>query len=244
MKSEIVGRCFSRISILCIIVMLLAAGTAVYGAAPVEAEEDFSTLPFLYIPIPSLPPPPEPEPTETLPFLYIPIPPPPAPNQGQDGYGLDDTPYVKVLHEPIPLARCYFKAWMDFRAIRNQNSQQWRMQQLAYTCEDGFRRVNGMPLIAMGTYFIEYGVGDVFEITLSSGVRFRAVIGDVKDDRHTDPTNRFHGVNGSVIEFIIDREVMSWDILSTGNIAFAGFPGYVVSVKRLPELFIDVSEAS
>jgi len=148
--------------------------------------------------------------------------------------------FVPVLQSPIPQARCYFKSWMDWRAITNRNSRQWRMQQIAYTCNDGFRRVDGLYMIALGTYFLYSGVGDVFDITLSSGVTFRAVVGDVKSDRHTDPTNRFHISDGSVIEFVVDRQVMCSRVLSMGNMSYAGFQGSIESVVRVPELFIAV----
>jgi len=147
---------------------------------------------------------------------------------------------IPVLHEPISAARCYFKSWMDWRSITYRNSRQWRMQQIAYTCTAGFRRVDGLYMIALGTYFLDSGVGDVFDVTLSSGLTFRAVVGDVKSDSHTDPTNRFHLYDGSVIEFIVDREVMCRDVLRSGNIATAGFYGDVVSVERIPELFVEV----
>ncbi|MCL2285895.1 MAG: hypothetical protein FWC32_05950 [Firmicutes bacterium] len=148
--------------------------------------------------------------------------------------------YVLVLQEAVPNARCYFKSWMDWRSITYRNSRQWRMQQIAYTCDTGFRRVDGLYMIALGTYFLYHGVGDVFDIILSGDITFRAVVGDIKDDRHTDSTNRFHLSDGSVVEFIVDRQVMCRDVLSRGSMYFAGFPGEVVSMKRLPELFIEV----
>jgi len=151
------------------------------------------------------------------------------------------TKFIQVLSQPVYGARCHFKSWMDWRSITSRSSRQWRMQQIAYTCELGFRRVNGLYMIALGTYFLYGGVGDVFEITLSGGRTFRAVVGDVKSDRHTDPTNRFHLSDGSLVEFIVDREVMCRYVLRTrGDVSFAGFPGYVVSIYRIPELFIAV----
>ena len=152
----------------------------------------------------------------------------------------EPTVFVPVLQATIPTARCYFKSWMDWRAITYRNSRQWRMQQISYTCEAGFRRVDGLYMIALGTYFLYNGVGDVFDVTLSTGITFRAVVGDIKCDRHTDPTNRFHLSDGSVVEFVVDRQVMCRSILSLGNISSAGFPGDIVSIQRVPELFIAV----
>jgi len=148
---------------------------------------------------------------------------------------------IPVLHAPIPAARSQFKSWMDWRSITYRNSRQWRRQQIAYTCDTGFRRVNGLYMIALGTYFLYQGVGDVFDITLSSGITFRGVVGDVKSDRHTDPTNRFHVSDGSIVEFIVDRQVMCrYALFTRGDVSFAGFPGEVVFIERIPELFIEV----
>ena len=149
--------------------------------------------------------------------------------------------YVELLNGAIAEARCNFKSWMDYRSITYRNSRQWRMQQVAYTCGNGFRRVSGLYMIALGTYFLYGGVGDVFDITLSSGITFRAVVGDVKDNRHTDATNRYHLVDGSVVEFIIDRHtVCRYAALTRGDMSFAGFPGYVIAINRLPDLFIEI----
>lgn len=150
-------------------------------------------------------------------------------------------PYEIIeVHGPFTRteARCYFKTWMDWRTITSRNSRQWQLQQIAYTCENGFRRIDGMYMIALGTYYLHHGVGDVFEITLSGGRTFRAVVGDVKSDLHTDPTNRFQRYDGSVVEFIIDRRVMSREVLRMGNVSSAGFHGRIVSMVRLPELFV------
>lgn len=151
------------------------------------------------------------------------------------------TEFVTVLSQTIYGARCHFKSWMDWRSITYRNSRQWRIQQIAYTCDIGFRRVDGLYMVALGTYFLHHGVGEVFDITLSSGITFRAVVGDIKSDAHTDPTNRFHMSDGSVVEFIVDRYVMDPYVLRTrGDVSFAGFPGNVVGMVRIPELFISV----
>jgi len=190
------------------------------------------------------------EPIDKMPMFYIPAPAMPVAFV-QEYCGTPEVVYepeseaveivyVSVLQEAIPSARCYFKSWMDWRSITYRNSRQWRMQQIAYTCDYGFRRVDGLYMIALGTYFLYHGVGDVFDVTLSSDITFRAVVGDIKDDRHTDPTNRFHRSDGSVVEFIVDRRVMCRSVLSMGDVSFAGLHGEVVGIRRLPELFVEV----
>ena len=190
------------------------------------------------------------EPTHITPRFYIPAPAMPIAfvyeycGGNEDFYEPEtetvEDVYVSVLEGAISQARCYFKSWMDWRSITYRNSRQWRMQQIAYTCDYGFRRVDGLYMIALGTYFLYHGVGDVVDITLSTDITFRAVVGDIKDDRHTDPTNRFHRSDGSVIEFIVDRRVMCRSVLSMGNMSYGGFPGEVVGIRRLPELFVEV----
>lgn len=194
-----------------------------------------SNVGWFYIPAPPLPP--NPVFDYTIDFVYPILYPEP-----EDEIPSFDNEYaIPLLNRQVSTARCSFKSWMDWRSITYRNSRQWRMQQIAYTCEDGFRRVDGLYMVALGTYFLYGGVGDVFDITLSSGITFRAVVGDIKSDRHTDASNRFHLSDGSVVEFIVDRQVMCRYVLMTrGDISFAGFPGEVVQISRLPGLFIEV----
>lgn len=135
-------------------------------------------------------------------------------------------------------SRRYFKSWMDFRAITSRTSRQWYLQQLAHTDDLGFRRIDDLYMVAVGTYFLEYGVGDVFEVTLSSGIVFRAVAGDVKSDEHTDPTNRFTLHNGCMLEFIVDRPYMDDMARRMGDMSWAGLAGDIVTIERIPGLRI------
>jgi ribonucleoside-triphosphate reductase len=99
---------------------------------------------------------------------------------------------------------------MDYRYITDTTSDQWELSQIAYTDEYGLRKVNDYYCVAMGSYYSE-NVGDKFEITLENGNKFNVIIGDLKQDCHTDATNQytpvydnngnFYGAN--VIEFIV-----------------------------------------
>jgi len=231
MKNFLIGRmlCGTNVIFMMVVFLLTATSGTIYEVAFANEASSFCVL------LPPPPPPPPPMPVEIPQVLYE-----NCEDTDEPEYEIINIVYVQVLQGMIPSARCYFKSWMDWRSITYRNSRQWRMQQIAYTCGYGFRRVDGLYMIALGTYFLYHGVGDVFDITLSSDITFRAVVGDVKCDRHTDPTNRFHRSDGSVVEFIVDRRVMCRSVLSMGNISFAGFPGEVVSIKRLPELFIEV----
>lgn len=69
-----------------------------------------------------------------------------------------------------------------------------------YIDEDGFLRTGNDYIIALGTYFGKRK-GTRYLITLENGTSFTAMLGDTKADIHTDPTNRFHEIDGSVLEF-------------------------------------------
>lgn len=128
-----------------------------------------------------------------------------------------------------------FKAYMDYRTITNTTSMQYQLQQEAYTDEYGFRRIGNDYMVALGTRFAK-SCGERFQITLDSGVTFTVVVGDIKQDIHTDATNTYRSVSngkGNVVEFIIDKEVMPGAVLSLGTISSLGFEGNVSYISRL-----------
>lgn len=69
-----------------------------------------------------------------------------------------------------------------------------------YIDEDGFLRTGNDYIVALGTYFGKRK-GTRYLITLENGTSFTAMLGDTKADIHTDPTHRFHEIDGSVLEF-------------------------------------------
>lgn len=50
-----------------------------------------------------------------------------------------------------------FKSYMDFRCITNRSSLQYKMQQQAYTDENGLRKIGEYYCVAMGTYYGNLG---------------------------------------------------------------------------------------
>lgn len=107
------------------------------------------------------------------------------------------------------------KTYMDYREIKRLGSRQLELQQKAWTDEQGFRRIHDYYMVAMGTY---YGtVGDKFIITLSRGSKIKAIMGDIKANQHTDEKNQYHLKDGSIVEFIIDKEVINEKIIRSGD---------------------------
>ena len=133
----------------------------------------------------------------------------------------------------MPAAETGQKTFMDYRAITDTTSDQYHIQQRAWTDENGFRRYGDDYLVAMGTYYAEK-CGKRFEITLENGTVFTAMIGDIKQDRHTDALHQHS--NGNVLEFIVDDDVISDLCWYHGDMSFVdgvNFKGKIVSIKEI-----------
>ena len=127
-----------------------------------------------------------------------------------------------------------FKAYMDYRAITDTHSAQYRLQQSAETDENGLRTYHGKYMVALGTYYGE--VGDELTITLDTGESFDVIIGDIKADCDTDATNRYHPMangGGNVIEFIVDTKQLPHDVRWSGTVSsIEDFAGNVEKIER------------
>ena len=125
-----------------------------------------------------------------------------------------------------------FKSYMPFTAITNKSSAQWKLQQRAYTDEDGFRRVDGYPLVAIGTGWGCW-VGDTILVTCENGNSFKAMVGDIKADRHTTADNKTTLSNNCRCEFIIDPMLLNNNVKRMGNAAvLEKYSGYVIDIVK------------
>lgn len=133
----------------------------------------------------------------------------------------------------VGVKRRDFKSFMDYRAITNNYSDQWKLQLKAYTNKDGIRCIDGIPLIAIGTGWGHW-VGDHVIIICENGNRFEAIVGDIKSDRHTDAANLTTVANGCRCEFIVDTPALNSTARLHGTIvpAISEYAGYVVGVIR------------
>lgn len=126
-----------------------------------------------------------------------------------------------------------FKAYMDYRTIKDKNSQQYYLQELAYTDEEGFRRIDEYYLIAVGTFYSE-NCGSILEIGFSDGKVITAIVGDIKQDVHTNETNQYSEVVGdlvNIVEFIVDTEKIPEKTLYMGDCSYSGMNGAVEYIK-------------
>lgn len=111
------------------------------------------------------------------------------------------------------------KTYEPYTTITSVNSWQYKLQQKAYTNEDGFRMINGRYMIATGSG-VSHDIGRYIDIVLENGTVIPCVIGDAKDDAHTD--QEFHIMTKKshcVSEFLVDTSVMKPDLLLSGNMS-------------------------
>lgn len=111
------------------------------------------------------------------------------------------------------------KTYEPYTTITSVNSWQYKLQQKAYTNEDGFRMINGRYMIATGSG-VSHDIGRYIDIVLENGTVIPCVIGDAKDDAHTD--QEFHIMTKKshcVSEFLVDTSVMNPDLLLSGNMS-------------------------
>lgn len=135
-----------------------------------------------------------------------------------------------------------FKTYMSYKAIKNQSSAQYALQQKCTTTEEGFRVYEGRYTIALGTYYTK-SVGTYVDVYLVDGTVIPCIVGDIKSDAHTDSTNRQIPVNGNVVEFIVDTDVMDSSVLASGDIStIPGFSGEIAYLELLDSDGADVSE--
>lgn len=175
---------------------------------------------------------------------------------GRTEYGaskkhLRSTPYT-ILRQKIktnmevPNCDTSFKAYMDYRSITDTTTDQYRLQQCAATDGLGLRRYGDYYLAAMGTYYSD-SVGDTFRITLDNGNSFNIMIGDIKQDIHTDSKNMYTPVydrsgsfySANVIEFIVDTDSLSRYVRLLGTVSgYDYFDGSIKKVEKTGKISI------
>lgn len=141
----------------------------------------------------------------------------------------------------IPTCNTEFKTYMDYRCITDKTSAQYELQQFAWTDEDGFRRIGDDYIVAMGTYYAK-NVGDRFKITLDTDNEITVIIGDIKQDIHTDYFNQYtpiydeNGIffSGNVLEFIVDTDVLPKVPRRLGTVSYFNYlKGNIKSIERI-----------
>lgn len=110
-----------------------------------------------------------------------------------------------------------FKSYMGYKAITNKSSQQYQLQQLAYTDENGLRKINGRYCVAIGSHW-DVDMGENFDLILENGTIIPCIKADAKADRDTDSSN-IYTANGCCSEFIVDTANLDKSAKTSGNIS-------------------------
>jgi hypothetical protein len=124
-----------------------------------------------------------------------------------------------------------FKSYTDYRCL-SRDSAQWKLQEQAYTDENGFRKIGDAYMVALGSY---YGttLGTKYTVTLSNGSIFQVILCDCKKDIHTDANNQKTLSDGSILEFYVDTSVLPTSVKTSGTISSINFfSGSVVSIVQ------------
>lgn len=132
----------------------------------------------------------------------------------------------------VPSINTNFKSY-TYYALLNKSSIQWKLQEIAYTDENGLRKIGNYYLAAMGSYY-STTIGDMFRLTTDTGAVFDIILCDAKDDRHTDARHMYTKSNNCMVEFYVDTTVLNRTVKTMGSISvLPQFSGSIVKVESL-----------
>lgn len=150
---------------------------------------------------------------------------------------------IKYITKALPDCDTWFKSYMSYKTITNTNSDQYKIQQNAWTDENGLRRYGDDYLVAVGTYYSDKCYTR-FLVEFDTGEEITVMVGDIKQDRHTDSKNMYNSVTDStgkfisanVLEFIVDTSVLDRKAKNLGSVhCIDSLGGNIVSIKEIVE---------
>lgn len=161
---------------------------------------------------------------------------------------IEDKPTTTYIFLEVPNIDSTFKAYMDYRKITDKTSDQYRfVSENSHIDTEGFLRYTASLdygieedcyLIALGSY---YGtdIGTTYKITTDTGNIFYGVLGDCKDDVHTDNNNQYTIVGThNIVEFIVDTDTLNKDVKYHGSANwYEPLRGNIICIER-----IDITE--
>ena len=130
-----------------------------------------------------------------------------------------------------------FKSYMPYqinnKSIFLQSSKQYQLQEKAYSTMTGLRMINGHYSVAIGTGYKDIEIGDYAEVILENGTIIKIIVGDIKADIHTDPTNKITKHDNSAIEFIVDIDKLDKLAKQMGDISYLteSYQSQVVKIR-------------
>lgn len=97
------------------------------------------------------------------------------------------------------------KPWMDYRTVTDTASRQYQLISESTHEENGTLAWNGFTLVALGRQWGE--VGTTYEAVIGGKVVY-LVKADEKQDRHTLGGEGWFGMDGHVLEVIVDTDYL------------------------------------
>lgn len=146
--------------------------------------------------------------------------------------------YEIPIYEDVPNVPSDFKTYTEYTKLRKDYPQWTQIQAIAYTDENGLRKVDNYYCVAMASYYTDT-VGDLFRIITEDGNVFEVIITDFKADRDTNPsTHQYTTLNYCIVEFYVDVDLLPRKTRRTGTISsIDGFSGRVIEIQRLGNYF-------
>lgn len=136
-----------------------------------------------------------------------------------------------------------FKSWMDWRAITNTRSPQYKLLRTwCYHDSAGFMRAAGEDdlgitddyyVVALGSY---YGskIGTKYKITLDSGKYFYAILGDQKANKDTNSTHQYGARNKDIVECLVDTRYLISIVKQMGSADYhTPLKGKIIKIQRI-----------
>ena len=125
---------------------------------------------------------------------------------------------------PLPQISTTPKLYTDYRFYNLPNTPHYRLQQVAWTDEDGLRRFNEDYIVGLGRFY-SVDIGDRFRVTLETGSEFTIILGDGKAPCDCDENNQYTPCKNysgedcaNVLEFIVDKNAMNPAVYGYGSI--------------------------
>lgn len=129
----------------------------------------------------------------------------------------------------VPYPHSDFKTYMYGSAVTNTASAQYQLISRACVGDYGIMMVDGCYLVAMGTAYAHY-IGEKYQVTFESGQVINVMIGDVKQNIHTDQYNSAGAANGDLLEFIVAQPPEQVAIMGNYNVVFPGKVAYLTVI--------------
>lgn len=129
----------------------------------------------------------------------------------------------------IPYPHSDFKTYMYASSVTDTTSAQYQLISKAYVGDYGIMMIDGCYLVAMGTAYANY-IGQKYQVTFETGQVIDVMIGDVKQDIHTDQYNSAGAANGDLLEFIVAQPPEQVTIMGNYNVIFPGRVAYLTAL--------------